>query len=223
MDVAAVAKDVKDAEIEESSDVYGRKEESQALELLELSMQEDDIEPAKLQEVVEVVTTTKLITEVVTAAGATITVAAPQLTTAAAPTLTTAPNSARRRTRVIEQDEAYARELEAELNKNIDWDEVIYQVKRKEKEENTKEPIEEEDSKALKRINKSQEDKAAKKQKLDEKVEELRKHLQIVPNDDDDVNTEATPLVLKVPVVDYKIYTENNKPYYKIKRADRTH
>nr|GEZ16882.1 xylulose kinase-1 [Tanacetum cinerariifolium] len=36
----------------------------------------------------------------------------------------------------IEQDEAYARELEAELNKNIDWDEVIDHVKRKQKEDN---------------------------------------------------------------------------------------
>nr|GFD07213.1 hypothetical protein [Tanacetum cinerariifolium] len=36
----------------------------------------------------------------------------------------------------IEQDEAYARELEAELNKNINWDNVIEQVQRKEKEEN---------------------------------------------------------------------------------------
>nr|GEW28849.1 hypothetical protein [Tanacetum cinerariifolium] len=34
--------------------------------------------------------------------------------------------------------------------------------------------------------------------KLDEEVEELRKHLQIVPNDDDDVYTEATPLALKI-------------------------
>nr|GEW79414.1 reverse transcriptase domain-containing protein [Tanacetum cinerariifolium] len=33
----------------------------------------------------------------------------------------------------------------------------------------------------------------------------------------------ATPLALKVPVVDYEIYTENNKPYYKIKRAGGTH
>nr|GEW00683.1 uncharacterized mitochondrial protein AtMg00810-like [Tanacetum cinerariifolium] len=71
-----------------------------------LSMQDDDIELAKLHKVVEVVTTAKLITEVVTTASATIT------------------------------DEAYARELEAELNKNIDWDEVIDQVKRKEKEDN---------------------------------------------------------------------------------------
>nr|GFA22613.1 hypothetical protein [Tanacetum cinerariifolium] len=41
----------------------------------------------------------------------------------------------------------------------------------------TKEQMDEEDSRALKRIIKSQEDKAAKKQKLDEEVEELRKHL----------------------------------------------
>nr|GEX44693.1 putative ribonuclease H-like domain-containing protein [Tanacetum cinerariifolium] len=41
-----------------------------------------DLEPVELQEVVEVVTTAKLITEVVTAASAIITVAAPQLTTA---------------------------------------------------------------------------------------------------------------------------------------------
>nr|GFD49631.1 hypothetical protein [Tanacetum cinerariifolium] len=35
----------------------------------------------------------------------------------------------------IEQDEAYARELEAKLNKNIDWDEVINHVQRKQKED----------------------------------------------------------------------------------------
>nr|GEY41491.1 hypothetical protein [Tanacetum cinerariifolium] len=80
--------------------------------------------------------------------------------------------------------------------------------------------MEEEDSRALKRIIESKEDKAAKKQKLDEEVAELKRHLQIVPNDDDDVYTEATPLARKVPVVDYEIYTENNKPYYKIIRAD---
>nr|GEW18409.1 hypothetical protein [Tanacetum cinerariifolium] len=77
-DVAAVAKDVQYAEIEDSSD-------------------DVDIEPVKLQEIVEVVTTAKLITKVVTAASVTITTAAPQLTTAVAPTLTTAPSAARRR------------------------------------------------------------------------------------------------------------------------------
>nr|GEZ90834.1 hypothetical protein [Tanacetum cinerariifolium] len=64
---------------------------------------------------------------------------------------------------------------------------------------------------------------ASKKQKLDEEVEELKRHLQIVPNDDDDVYTKATPLALKVSIVDYEIYTENNKPYYKIKRVDGLH
>nr|GEW75559.1 hypothetical protein [Tanacetum cinerariifolium] len=53
--------------------------------------------------------------------------------TAAAPTLTTARSAARRRKGV---DEAYARKLEAELNKNIDWDEVIVHVQRKQKEDN---------------------------------------------------------------------------------------
>nr|GEV01614.1 hypothetical protein [Tanacetum cinerariifolium] len=184
----------------------------------------------------------------------------------------------------IEQDEAYARELEVDLNKNINWDDVIEQVQRKEKEDNdvlsyqelkrkpqteaqarknmmiylknmagfkmdyfkgmsyeeihpifekyfnsnvaflekSKEELEEEESRALKRKTESSEEKAAKKQKLNEEVEELRKHLQIVPNDDD-VYTEATPLDHKVPVVDYEIHTENNKPYYKIIRADGTH
>nr|GFA07155.1 hypothetical protein [Tanacetum cinerariifolium] len=46
---------------------------------------------------------------------------------------------------------------------------------------------------------------------------------QTVPNDEDDVYIEATPLALKVPVVDYKIHTEHNKPYYKIIRADGSH
>nr|GEV76553.1 putative ribonuclease H-like domain-containing protein [Tanacetum cinerariifolium] len=255
-----VAKEVVvDAEIEENAD-------------------DDEIEPAKLKEVVEVVTTAKLITEVVTAASATITTADAPIP-APALTLTTTPSAAKRRKGVekgimvhepkplkkktqIQHDKACARELEAKLNKIIDWDEVIEQVKRKEKEDNvvmrnmagfkmdyfkgmtyddihlifekkfnsnvaflmkTKEQMEEEDSRALKRKVESLEDKATKKQKLDEEVKELRKHLQIVPNDDDDVYTEAIPLALKVLVVDYEIYTENNKPYYKIKRDDGIH
>nr|GEX13028.1 hypothetical protein [Tanacetum cinerariifolium] len=137
----------------------------------------EKVKPVELQEVVKVVTTAKLITELVTAASATITAVALQLTTAAAPTLTTAPSTARRRNGVvirdpketatpstiihseakskdkgkgilveepkplkkqahIKQDKPYARELEVELNKNIDWDEVIDHVQRKEKEDN---------------------------------------------------------------------------------------
>nr|GEV31345.1 hypothetical protein [Tanacetum cinerariifolium] len=89
--------------------------------------------------------------------------------------------------------------------------------------EKTKEQLEEEESRALKRASESQAEKAAKKQKLDEEVEELKKHLQIISNDGDDVYTEATPLARKVIVVGYEIYTENNKPYFKIIRADGSH
>nr|GEY94466.1 hypothetical protein [Tanacetum cinerariifolium] len=65
---------------------------------------------------------------------------------------------------------------------------------------------------------------AAKKQRINEEEEELKAHLQIVVNDDDDdVFTEATPFASKVPVIDYQIHHENNKPYYKIIREDGTH
>nr|GEW83905.1 hypothetical protein [Tanacetum cinerariifolium] len=88
--------------------------------------------------------------------------------------------------------------------------------------EKNKEQFEEKESRALKRQSESSEQQAAKKQKLDEEVEELKKHLQIIPNDEDDVYTESTPLARKVYVVDYEIFTENNKPYYKIVRADES-
>nr|GEW62884.1 hypothetical protein [Tanacetum cinerariifolium] len=82
---------------------------------------------------------------------------------------------------------------------------------------------EEEESRALKRLNETPAEKADKRKKMDEEVEELKRHLQIVPNEDDDVYIEATPLARKVPVVDYQIIKLNNNPYYKIIRADDTH
>nr|GEW68192.1 uncharacterized mitochondrial protein AtMg00810-like [Tanacetum cinerariifolium] len=151
----------------------------------------------------------------------------------------------------IEQDEQYAIELHAELNKDIDWDEAIDHVKRKAKEDtavkkyqamkrkpqteaqarknmkmylkNKKEQIEEDENRALQKINKTPAERAAKRKKLYEKVEDLKRHLQIMPNEDDDVYTEATPLARKVPVVDYEIIEMNNKPYYKIIKVDGTH
>nr|GEZ23343.1 hypothetical protein [Tanacetum cinerariifolium] len=99
-------------------------------------MREDETEPAKVQEVVDVVTTIKLIIEVVTATTETVTTASAIITTVEAqvPTATLTAAPARR---------------------------------------------------------------AAKSKKLDEEVEELKIHLQIVPNEDDDVYTEATPLAQK--------------------------
>nr|GEX85020.1 hypothetical protein [Tanacetum cinerariifolium] len=72
----------------------------------------------------------------------------------------------------------------------------------------------------------SLEQEIAKKQKMKQETEELKKHLQIVPvddDDDDDVYTNATPLASKIPIIDYKIHTERNRPYFKIIRADGNH
>nr|GEV60105.1 putative ribonuclease H-like domain-containing protein [Tanacetum cinerariifolium] len=128
----------------------------------------------------------------------------------------------------IEQDEAYATEnmvgFKMDYFKGMKYDDIrpIFEKYFNSNVaflEKTKEQTEEEDSRALKRTNESQAEKAAKKKKLDEEVVELKRQLQIVLNDEDDVYTKATHLARKVPVVDYGIYTENNKPYYKIIRA----
>ncbi|GJU35905.1 putative ribonuclease H-like domain-containing protein [Tanacetum coccineum] len=67
-------------------------------------------------------------------------------------------------------------------------------------------------------------------QKLDEKVEaevddakeaeELKKCLEVVPDDEDDVTIDATPLSVKILIVDYKIYQDGKKIFFKIIRAD---
>nr|GEV56007.1 ribonuclease H-like domain, reverse transcriptase, RNA-dependent DNA polymerase [Tanacetum cinerariifolium] len=279
------------------------KEVADAVKDVEEAM-EDENEPTKVQEVVDVVTTAKLITEVViaasetvTAASANITIAEAQVHAATTATVTAAPARVataliRRRKGVvirdpeeesttstiisaetkskdkgkgilveepkplkkkqqIELDKQYARELHAELNKDIDWDEAIDHVKRKDKEDpslkkyqamkrkpqtetqagknmmlylkNTKEQIKEDHNRALQKINKTLTKRAAKRRKLDKEVEDLKRHLQIMPNEDDDVYTEATPLARKVLVVHYEIIEMNNKPYYKIIRADGIH
>nr|GEW05147.1 hypothetical protein [Tanacetum cinerariifolium] len=220
-----------------------------------LSMQDDEPELVELKEVIEVVTIAKLMTKVViaaaTTAASTITAApsaarrrkgvvirAPEETVTPSTIVHSEPKSKDKGKGIlveepkplkkqaqIEQDEAYTRELEAELNKNINWDNVIEQVKQKGKEDNvvlryqalkmklqTKAHARKnmmvylkiwlvsrwtssKESRALKRQSKSFEQQAVKKQKLDEEV----------------------------LVVDYQIHTEYNKPYYKIIRADGSH
>nr|GEZ20748.1 transposase, Ptta/En/Spm, transposase, Tnp1/En/Spm-like protein [Tanacetum cinerariifolium] len=75
-----------------------------------------------------------------------------------------------------------------------------------------KKHIEEDENKALQKLNKTLAERAAKRRKLDEEAEELRRHLQIVPNEDDDVYTESTPLARKVPVVDYQTRRNEHGP-----------
>nr|GFA65624.1 hypothetical protein [Tanacetum cinerariifolium] len=77
----------------------------------------------------------------------------------------------------------------------------------------TKEQIEEDENRALQKINETPAERATKRRKLDEEVEDLKRHLQIVPNEDAGVYIEATLLARKVPVVDYEIIEINNKPY----------
>nr|GEW27745.1 hypothetical protein [Tanacetum cinerariifolium] len=73
-----------------------------------------------------------------------------------------------------------------------------------------------------KRATDNLEQKDAKRQRIEERNEyaELKRCLEIIPEDDDDVTIKATPLSFKSPmIVDYKIYKEGRKRYFKIIRA----
>nr|GEW52705.1 hypothetical protein [Tanacetum cinerariifolium] len=170
-EVADAVKDVEEAKDDKSAQDQVRQAESQA-EIYKidmdhankvLSMHEDDTEPAEVQEVVDVVTTTKLITEVVTAASETITAAIAAVpirrrkgvvirdpeeestTSIIIPAKTKSNDKGKgilveepkplKKKQQIKQDEQYARELHTEQNKDIYWDEAIDHVKRKAKED----------------------------------------------------------------------------------------
>nr|GEW34029.1 hypothetical protein [Tanacetum cinerariifolium] len=225
---------------------------------------EDETEPAEVQEVVDVVTTAKLITEVattaseiVTAASAIIPTVEPQVlaaTLSAAPARVVAASTIDHVKLKAKEDPTVKRyqamkrkpQTEAQARKNrmmylknvasfkldyfkgMSYDDIrlIFKAKFNSNVDfllKTKEQMEEEENRALRMINETLAEKAAKRRKLNEEVEDLKRHLEIMPDEDDDVHTEATPLERKVPVVDYEIIELNNKPYYKIIRADGTH
>nr|GEZ70794.1 hypothetical protein [Tanacetum cinerariifolium] len=90
----------------------------------------------------------------------------------------------------------------------------------------SREEMEKEDEEIIKSINETPAQKETKRRKLSEEAQEaddLKKRLEIVQDEDDDVFVEATPLAQKVPVVDYQVVVIDNKPKYKIIRADDTH
>nr|GEV35475.1 ulp1 protease family, C-terminal catalytic domain-containing protein [Tanacetum cinerariifolium] len=90
----------------------------------------------------------------------------------------------------------------------------------------SREEMEEEDKEIIKSINETPAQKAAKRRKLHEQAkedEDLKKKLEVVDDEDDDVFIKATPIGRKVPVVDYEIVMINNKPRYKIIKADVTY
>nr|GEV56927.1 hypothetical protein [Tanacetum cinerariifolium] len=237
-DVASDAKDGQDADVQVNADIQGRTAESQAkiykIDMdhanKALSMQEEESEPTKLQEVVDIVTIAKIIIEVVTAASTTINAAdvpIPAATIVVALTLTTAPSRWTKEVVIrdpkesttttsiiihseakskdkgkgimveepkplkkqaqIEQDEKYARELETEAQarknmmiylknvagfkmyyfKGMSYDDIrpIFEAKF-----DPNKQIDEEESRALKRINETLAEKATKRKKLDEEL-----------------------------------------------------
>nr|GEW01476.1 uncharacterized mitochondrial protein AtMg00810-like [Tanacetum cinerariifolium] len=169
------------------------------------------------QEVVEVVTTANLITEVVATSESVSVVSAtivvvPAATITAALVRVAAASTIRRKGVVIKDPEeestaktpAETKKLHEELNQDIDWDVPIDHVKQKAKEDlyvqryQSKEQKKEEENRALESINKTPAQKVGKRRKLNEEVQYLKQHLEM-PDEDDDVYTEATLLARKVP------------------------
>nr|GFA55717.1 hypothetical protein [Tanacetum cinerariifolium] len=122
----------------------------------------------------------------------------------------------------VEMDAEYAKKLQEELDKEhkeaykqIDWNVALDHVQSKEPQFDanmkflfkTREEIEKKDDEIIKSINETPAQKAAKRRKLSKEAQEaddLKKRLEIVQGEDDDVFVEATPLAQKVHVVDYQ-------------------
>nr|GEZ63882.1 hypothetical protein [Tanacetum cinerariifolium] len=142
-------------------------------------------------------------------------------------------------------DEEVARRIEVEWNAdmqdNIDWNKVVKQVQSKQSDvegleidaekikaprKRTRKEKVEKDQTAKKQKGDKLEKENAKKQKLEEKqkAKELKRNLEIVPDDEDDVFVNVAPLSSKPPkIVDYKIYKEGKKEHIQIIRANRNH
>nr|GEU93529.1 putative ribonuclease H-like domain-containing protein [Tanacetum cinerariifolium] len=164
---------------------------------IEENANDDESELDELKKVVEVVTTAKLMTKVVTAVAATITAATTPILLLQQLLLLLTEAQTRKNMMIYLKNMVG---FKLDYFKGMSYD-AIHPIFKKYFNSNvaflekTKEHLEEEESRALKRTSESLEKKAAKKQKLNEEI----------------------------PIVDYEIYTENNKPYYMIKRADGSH
>nr|GFA03462.1 hypothetical protein [Tanacetum cinerariifolium] len=118
----------------------------------------------------------------------------------------------------IAMDAEYVRKLQEE-------EESLAQTKDAQATDSKEEMEKEEEEEIIKSINKTPAQKAAKRRRLHEQAKEakdLKKQLEVVADEDDDVFVEATPIGTKVPVVNYEVVMINNKPRYKILRADDT-
>nr|GEW37275.1 hypothetical protein [Tanacetum cinerariifolium] len=92
----------------------------------------DEPEPAEVEEVLKVVTAAKLMTEVVTTVAPITTVAQvlkPSALRKRRGIPIEEPKPVKRQAQ-IKQDEAFVRQLEAELNANINWNDVLEQARK---------------------------------------------------------------------------------------------
>nr|GFA84631.1 hypothetical protein [Tanacetum cinerariifolium] len=106
--------------------------------------------------------------------------------------------STRRRRRVVIRDpeeESSAKTPTETKSEDKGKGIMVEEPKPMKKKEQSKEQIEEEENRALERINETSAQKATKRRKLNEEVKELKQHLEIVPDEDDDVYTEALHLL----------------------------
>nr|GFA39781.1 hypothetical protein [Tanacetum cinerariifolium] len=136
-------------------------------------------------------------------------------------------------------DEKIARKLEAHMKAEMEEEERIARGKVEANiavvntfvdmntemvEERSKKTQVEVTEDSSKRAGDEIEKESAKRQRLKKEDDsaKMKRCLEIVPEDDDDVTIEETPLSSKSPtIVDYKIYKQGKKSYFRIIRADR--
>nr|GEY48281.1 putative ribonuclease H-like domain-containing protein [Tanacetum cinerariifolium] len=234
-----------------------------------LSMLDVNNVPANVEEVLEVVKATKLITAVVTTVEATkvsaprkrrgVFIQDPEETTTTATVQPKVQAKDKGKAILVEEPKSLKRQAQVELDKEVAIRNMIVYLKNmfgfkmdyfkgmaynkikplfekhynynqafldevnKEVKFLEKEVSQEKEAESSKREGESLEQEIAKKQKMEQETEQLKRHLQIVPDDDDDVYIDATPLASKILIIDYKIHTERNRPYFKIIRADGNH
>nr|GEW04699.1 hypothetical protein [Tanacetum cinerariifolium] len=246
-----------------------------------LSMLDDnDEEPADVKEVLEVVTTAKLITKVVTTARDDANAASVQdtpITTAEATKVTVEVPKPRKKRGVIIQDhdettttvtvqpkvqakdkekailieepkplkrqvqikldEEVTRQLETELNRKpltevqAKRNMIVYLKNMAGYKLNYFKGLSYDEIRSLfkKHYNYNQTflDEVNEGVKVSEKEVRQEKEVEVESSkreyDDDDVYTDATPLASKIPIVDYKIHTERDRPYFKIIKDDGNH
>nr|GEY59488.1 hypothetical protein [Tanacetum cinerariifolium] len=135
----------------------------------------------------------------------------------------------------ISQDEEVARQLEAELNANVDWNVVIEQVQRREKLTDAvmkyqalkRNPLKE--AQARRNMNVYLKNIAGykidyfKRMSYDEIRPLFKKHYNYNQAFLNEVNEGVKVPEKEIPIIDYKIHTERNRPYFKIIRADGNH